>query len=736
MVVLPSLSSPALMDSEEWEALGPDPDSGRADETHPQFHLKRLLERMGVNREEVEPWRRAGRAAAPAIRGRAVAHAMKTARFTDRWAGLPPPERRLTGIRYAELGEPASEAQAIAIALREVLETPGQTAALVTPDRMLAARVSALLKRWGIEADDSAGKPLSQTPVGTLLLGIAAAAAERLAPVATLALVKHPLAGAGQDRQAWLDSARLLDLALRGPRPPEGLAGIDAHCAQKDSERRTRGCGKAWRKVRPCLEKVDRALRGPVSLELFAASLREMVQGIAGEGAWSGPDGRAAAELLSQLEAGEGAADLQLTPEDAVPLLRQLLDGQAVRPPYGGHPRLQILGLLEARLQHADLLVLGGMNEGVWPALPQPDPWLAPKIRANLGLPGLDYRTGLAAHDFATFLGAPRVLITRARRDSRAPTVASRLLLRLQAMTGGLARDVRLERLAAAIDRRSEERPARRPRPKPPVADRPRQIYVTDVDRLNADPFAFYAKAMLRLRALDPVDADHTAAWKGSAVHKVLEEWLAEDDCDPDKLLPRARALLEGEAIHPMLRALWQPRLLEAIDWITEQERMNREVGRRPAKAETEGAAQLAGIALKGKVDRLDRLSDGGLAVIDYKTGKPPSRKAVADGFALQLGLLGLIARAGGFPDVAGVPRAHEYWSLAKKSGRKTPGFVEAADQGNPESFLERAERAFVAAAARYLTGDAEFVAKLHPAYAPYGDYDQLMRLEEWYGRE
>ena len=94
---------------------------------------------------------------------------------------------------------------------------------------------------------------------------------------------------------------------------------------------------------------------------------------------------------------------------------------------------------------------------------------------------------------------------------------------------------------------------------------------------------------MLRLRMLDPVDADHTAAWKGTAVHRVLEQWLAEDGCDPDLLLPRARKLLAGEAIHPMLRALWQPRLIEAIDWIAELERTNRSAGRRPLAAEIEG---------------------------------------------------------------------------------------------------------------------------------------------------
>ena len=733
-LVLPALSLPGLMNDAEWEALGPDPDSGRKIETHPQYHLKRLLDRIGVARGEVVPWPHESRGTPPP-REQAVAHALAAARFTSKWIDLPEEERQLNGVRHAELPDAAAEAQAIAIALREAVETAGKTAALVTPDRMLAARVCALLARWDIAVDDSAGKPLSQTPPGTLLLAITAAAAERLAPVAALALVKHPFAGAGQERQVWLESARMLDLALRGPRPPEGLAGLDAQCAEKDRERQTRGCGKAWEAIRPCLQKVDEALRDTPTLVEFVGRLRSLVQGIAGDAAWSGPDGRAAAELLADLEVSPDAASMPLPAEDAVPLLRQLLDGIAVRPPYGGHPRIHILGLLEARLQQADLMILGGMNEGTWPALPTPDPWLAPKIRANLGLPGLEYRIGLASHDFASFLGAPEVLITRARRDSTSPTVASRLLLRLQAVTGGLPRDTELERLARALDApEGKPQPANRPAPRPPVADRPRQIYVTDLDRLKADPFAFYAKAMLRLRKFEPVDADHTAAWKGSAVHEVLQAWLDEDDCDPAKLLPRAESLMRSEALHPMLRALWQPRLMEAIAWIAEREAENQAAGRLPIAAEAEGQAEVADIILKGIADRIDRLPNGRLAILDYKTGKPPSNKAVEEGFALQLGLLGLIAAAGGFPNIDGQPGAHEYWSLAKDRGQF--GFVQSPDKGDPDGFLAKAQAEFAQAVARWLTGEEAFKAKLNAAYAPYGDYDQLMRLEEWYGRE
>jgi ATP-dependent helicase/nuclease subunit B len=723
MVVLPGVALVDVMPDSEWDALGLD-EEGRGEESHPQFHLKLLLDRIGVARGEVRTWRAAGRASSPAVRGRAVAHALTAAEFSDKWSALKPAERRLTGIRAVELADPAAEAQAIALALRRAIDTPGRTAALVTPDRMLAARVSALLMRWGIEADDSAGELLSQTAAGTLLLGLAAAAAEDLAPVALLALLKHPLVGGeDEERRAWLDAVRAIDRELRGPRPAAGLAGLDAHLAGVP----------AWQTVRPRVAVLDTMLARPIGLAAFAETLAAAAETLTAGAAWRGADGRLAAELVGELQAQSAALDV--TAEDAVPLLRRLLDLKTVRPPYGGHPRLFIWGLLEARLQQADFMVLGGLNEGVWPAQPAPDPWLAPKIRANLGIPGLDYRTGLAAHDFAGALGSPKVLITRARRDSRSPTVASRFWLRLRAMTGGLAHDIPLERLAGALDDPGEPQPVGRPAPRPPRGDRPRQIYVTDLDRLKADPFAFYAKAMLKLRTLDPVDADHTARWKGTAVHEVLQQWLVDDDCDPDTLLDRARQLLTGEAIHPMLRALWQPRLLEAIEWIAAQERENRAAGRTPKAAEVDGQASVAGVTLKGRADRIDVLADGSLAIVDYKTGKPPSKTAVAEGFALQLGLLGLIARSGGFPTIVGQPAAHEYWSLAKNN-RGEFGFVDRPDKGDPEGFLEHAERQFAAAAADWLTGEREFTAKLNPAYAPYGDYDQLMRLEEWYGRE
>jgi ATP-dependent helicase/nuclease subunit B len=215
----------------------------------------------------------------------------------------------------------------------------------------------------------------------------------------------------------------------------------------------------------------------------------------------------------------------------------------------------------------------------------------------------------------------------------------------------------------------------------------------------------------------------------------VLETWFKQDRCDPATLKARAEAMIADEAIHPMLRALWSPRLMEAIDWIAAEAVKDIEAGRTPILAEEFGEAEVAGVTLFGKVDRIDRLPDGKLAIVDYKTGQAPAKKAVAEGFALQLGLLALIARDGGFGDVKGEAGAHEYWSLAKKNGRI--GYRQSPDgDDGPEAFVNRAYVHFADAAGKWLLGNEPFQAKLNPAYAPYEDYDQLMRLEEWYGRE
>lgn len=749
MVVLADLATG--MDEQEWQALGPhepDPVTGfrrRSIETHPQFHLKLLLQRMGVNRGEFSLWRDGGGHDATAARGRAIANALAPAEFTGKWTSLDAEDRRLSGIAAAELATPAEEAQAIALALRQALEIPGRTAALVTPDRALARRVAAHVARWGIAIDDSAGRPLSILPSGTLLTALAEAATQRFAPLALLTLLKHPLVRFGEARGAWLDGARALDRVLRGPRPAAGLAGLDDYLATP-SERERRLFGEAlawWPEARALLAPIEMVFEDEAQpLAALVAALRETAQALCGDALWSGPAGRAAAELLADLEAEAGAGPPRVEPASLAPLLKTLMDEVAVRPPQGGHPRLAIYGLIEARLQTADLMILGGLNEGIWPGQPAPDPWLAPRIRAELGLPGLERRVGVSAHDLAGALGAPQALITRARRDASQPAIASRFWLRLQALAGERFERARtLERWTRALDDPGKHEPADQPAPSPTAILRPKRIAVTDVDRLKADPYAFYAKRILRLMALDPVDADPSAAWRGTAVHEILEVWAREDQCAPDTLRVRALAMLADERTHPMMRALWQPRLMEAIDWIAAEIARGSSLGRQVLAVEREGRIDIAGVTLTGKFDRIDRMPDGTLAVIDYKTGKAPSSASVRAGFSLQLGLLGLIAERGGFEGIQGDARGFEYWSLGKRND--SFGYITSpvdpagkAEKVRPEDFPALAAHHFTEAVAAWLTGGEAFTAKLHPEYAPYADYDQLMRRDEWYGRE
>lgn len=750
-VVLPGLDLD--LPETDWALLGPvETADGRVYqyESHPQFHLKLLLDRMGVNRAEVTRWRWGGGRDAPAQRSRAVEAAMAPAEATGRWQEMTARDRRVGGVRFLEAATPGEEAQAIALAMREALDTPGRTAALITPDRALARRVAAHLQRWNIRIDDSAGQPLSHTPPGAFLALLAEAAAAHFAPINLLALLKHPLARAGDERLQWLEDVRRLDKALRGPRPAVRLAGVSAHLAHLageedrhwlsvDDRRALQGW---WRQVAEILKPLEDAFAGKgIALPMLAEHLIAVGAGLAGDALWAGPAGRAASDLVARLGRHGGTLE-EIDPAELPALLRHLMDEVAVRPPAGGHPRLAIYGLVEARLQRADLMILGSLNEGVWPALPSPDPWLAPRIRAALGLPGLERRIGLAAHDFVAGLGAPEVLVTRARRDVTKPTVASRLWLRMEAMTGGMPRALRLPGWAAGLDgllQGTRAQPVSRPAPRPLADLRPRRISVTAVDRLKADPYAFYAQHMLKLSRRDAVDIDPTPADRGNAIHAIMEEWIARDGGrDPALLVTRAAKMLAGWTEHPLLRVLWHPRVMAAVQWAAERIAADLAQGWQPALVEARGERTLAGVLLNGRADRIDRRGQD-LRIVDYKTGQPPSARQLKAGFALQLGLLGWLADEGAF-GIDGTAAAFEYWRLS--GGRDKPGEARSAlKDGRGEwmdaaSFAAFAAAQFADAAGRYLTGSEPFAAKLHPQYALYSDYDQLARVAEWQGRE
>ena len=765
-LVLPDLD--LTMEAQVWDALGragvgdgpDDPPFGRGDAfTHPQYHLKLLLNRMGINRDEVRAWHRAGIAAAPPARSRAISSLFLPPAASAGWVDLPESRRRLAGVRLMESAHPGEEAQAIAILIRQALEEPGRRVALIMPSRALAARVVAHLQRWGIAADDSAGRPLPQTAAGRVLLLLAELMRDEAAPVPLVAVLSHPLVGAGgpetgveagDGRAAWLDHARTLDLALRGPRPAPGLQAISALVAELAERAGGAQIAAWWQGVAAVLEPLLALAADPAAEVPLAAQLTALAQAsdaLCGPGLWAQADGRALAMLVDQLTSAAQATATTLPPRDLPAVLREAMDRTAVRPPWGGHPRVAIYGLIEGRMSRADLTICGALTEGSWPAAPAPDPLLPPAVLRHLGIVGGDFRIGLAAHDLASALGAPQVVLSWAQRDEAGPVIPSRFVLRVQAMLGAelAARHTEHEAviLARHIDRGRAVDPAPRPQPRPTAEQRRVAISATALDRLRGDPYQFYARAILGLGPLDGLDAAPSPAWQGTAVHAILDRWH-KAGAPPGRLIATADEVLDSLNAHPLTRSLWRPRLLAALGWVDSEIVALRGEGRGVLVSEARGEMRVGAIRVHGRADRIDRLADGSLAIVDYKTGAPPSATKVRKGFALQLGLIGLIAQDGGFPGVAGTPEAFEYWSLTRDIKKRSFGWrcqplAEGKTNRNGiprEDFLAKTRAFLDDALARWIIGDEPFTARLNPDLAGYSDYDQLMRLDEWIGRQ
>jgi ATP-dependent helicase/nuclease subunit B len=725
------------MADDDWDALGPVKREGATDlaeETHPHFHLKLLLDRMGVRRDELAIFPEHRRNSALDSVDRIFARADQV---LD-WAELAPADKRLKQARVMTANDSAEEALAIAILIREALETPEKRIALVTPDRELAVRVSAQLRRWDIKVDDSAGQPLIQLPPATLLLNLAEMAADRIAPVPLLAVLKHPLVHAAEGRLEWLEQVRLLDLALRGPRLGLGVAAIQAAILDGDLAKDAKpGALTWWQDIAAIFATFDQSTKAdlPALLDMLVTAATTLTDGKI----WQGHAGRQLVQLLETYRATD-LAGLGAVERGSLPaLLTQLLDSEVSRPVFGSHPRVAIYGLLEARLQQADFVICAGLNEGTWPQMPQPDPWLSPQLRRSLNLPGLERNIGLSAHDLMSLLGSKDVVLSRATRDRSGPTVASRFLLRTQALVGAQLREERSALdLARRIDVGEKQKPASRPKPMPSKEQRRVKISVTQIETLKADPFAFYAGKILRLKSLPQVGGEPDAAWRGIVVHDILQKWADEDGYVPEKLTARAGELLANPAFHPAIRVLWQPRVTEALSWIARETLEMREAGRHIISTESDGTLTVAGVELTGRADRVDRDANGALVIVDYKSGKPPSAKSVKAGFKIQLGLLGAMADAGKFKDVSGKAQGFEYWSLGKNK-QKGLGYINrpaTAKNGMLADFIPEALKFAREAVENWIIGDAPFTAKLHPEHAPYDDYNQLMRLNEWYGRQ
>ena len=522
-VVLPGLDRDAP--ESLWENLPP---------SHPQYGMGRLLARLGLAPADVRMWL-AEVPATPPARADLVARALRPADAMDDWRARAIDEAALKGVHRIECATPQEEATAIALVLRETLVDKGRTGALVTPDRGLARRVVAELRRWAIDIDDSAGVPLDQTPPGAFLRLTARMVTEAFAPVPLLAALKHPLMALGQSPRSCRAQARHLELtALRGPRSAPGLQGV------RDAVPATEAALQALLAALADAVEPFQAVMGQPSPRLadvlahhaaIAEALAATDEGPGQARLWAGEAGEAAALFLADL--AEAARDHPAIETAAYPaLLDALMAGRAVRPRHGRHPRLHIWGLMEARLQHAHTVVLGGLNEGTWPPEVRASPWMSRPMQAKFGLPLPERRIGLTAHDFAQAFCAPTVVLSRAARVDGSPTVPSRWLLRLETFTGNSplealwAEQSPWRHWAGLLDAPGEIVPALPPAPMPPVEARPRRLSVTQVETWMRDPYALYARHILGLRALDPLDADPSLADFGSIVHGALDRFI------------------------------------------------------------------------------------------------------------------------------------------------------------------------------------------------------------------
>ena len=737
MVVLPGLDR--TLDDQAWDLLEP---------LHPQYGMAKLLKRLGIARGDVPDWNNPGIASPPPHRARLAAAALRPA------AAGPPPApihpRALDGVTRIDCPTPHEEAGTIALILRQALQDPSRTAALITPDRTLARRVAAELGRFGIKVDDSAGQPLDQTPPGVFLRLLARAAAEDFAPVPLLALLKHPLASGGMSPGNFRARARALELAaLRGPRPGPGLEGLAAAAGESETREIIAVLKRALGPFADLARWPQAALGELVAAHVAAAEALAATEkdkpGVSR--LWAGEAGEVAAQFAAEtIQAADAIGDVEGAAYPA--LFESLIGGRAVHPRHGLHPRLHIWGLLEARLQHADVLVLGGLNEGTWPPDATASPWMSRPMMARFGLPAPERRIGLSAHDFVQAFCAPRVYLTRSARIDGAPTVPSRWLLRI----GNLVRNTECEaaftdpenwtRWQELLDRPAATVRLPRPDPRPPLAARPVKLSVTQVETWMRDPYGIYARHILKLRPLDPLDAEPDAAGYGTIVHAALDAFVRE--CPPpaplptdaeDRLLARGRAVFAQVLDRPGVWAFWWPRFQRIARWFIAAENARRAAGTATATVtEARGEITIPGPAgpftLTAMADRIDRDRSGAFVLVDYKTGTVPSEREIVAGFAPQLPLEALIAEAGGFKDIGpGMVGRMEHWKLGggDPAGKIVPVKADAA------GLVADARQGLETLVAAFADPKTAYEARPRPEQAPrYSDYEHLARVKEW----
>lgn len=705
------------LDDESWAAL---------DETHPQFELKQLLDYLDMPRELVTE------ALAPenGEREAFASEVMRPARVTNRWLEIGQKgfdETAWRGINLLNCGDLREEALAIALIMREVLETPEKTAALVTSDRNLARRVSAELERWDVMVDDSAGRPLSLTATG-IFLRLTAQAAESESRLKLLALLKHPLLRMGQE--AADIRLRVRDLE-KWWRKAGGQADV---------------CEAFLQEVSGKLQELSSLLQGKKVLfkDLLACHIQtaELLAGTpqkSGEQIlWQGDDGEAAAQFIADLyENAEVLGEIET--KEYSGLLDALMTGVNVRPKFGGHPRLKILGPIEARLNRFDVTIIGEVNEGVWPKTASSDPWMSRPMKKDFGFPLPEKAVGIAALDFFRLLCGEEVYLTRAERVQGTPMVKSRWWLRLETVLKALGQKVTDRELspygywAKQLDKPATFISIKPPAPRPEVRLRPNALSASAIEKWMRDPYEIYARYILKLRRLEEVEEQLDFSDYGTIVHAVLQEFnnkypeqLPKDA--RDELIRLGEAYFAENRVAQETRAFWWPNFEKSVDWFLQQEKEYRpQIAR--VNTEVSGALTIktAGrdFTLKAIADRVDLTKDGKINIIDYKTGKARKVKEVCTGKAPQLPIEGLIAEGGGF---AGIPAREVekliYWQLGRQETEISEDIKQVL-QDNLEILRE-----YISC---FEFESTAYVCQPNPKNIPeYSDYEHLARIKEW----
>jgi ATP-dependent helicase/nuclease subunit B len=768
-VVLPGLDMD--LDEPSWRLIAGDDNDDTHDGApaagHAQFAMQALLARLHLTRKEVVVL------ATPAPHGREmlVSEALRPAATTEHWQQhankkqfSEAADRALGSLAMIEAANAEEEALAIAVSLREAVETEGKHAALVTPDRALARRVVAALARWQVAVDDSAGYSLADTQAGVFARLAADAALGGLEPVTLLALLKHPLLRLGAAAGAHAKAIATLERALlRGPRPRPGTSGL-AHALETFRANRSTmhrsdprhliddaeldAAAELIARLAAALAPLETLKPGEHSIVYLATWHRQvtvLLNPELEEVALDGVDDTARA--FEELTTSPAAAALAVNKSDYAELFHAIIADRVVRRPEIHDVRVRIFGPLEARLQSIDRVVLGGLNEGSWPGETRNDPWLSRPMRRDLGLDPPERRIGLAAHDFAQALGAPEVILSRAAKIAGAPTVTSRFVQRIAALAGQQRWDAVLARgqeyltLARALDSPALVKAATRPAPKPPLAARPLRLSVTAIEDWLRDPYTIYARYILRLLPLDSVDTAPGARDRGTVIHGAIgdftEDFAAALPGDSLKeLLKLGEKHFAPLSDYPEARAFWWPRFVRIANWFVRwdsERRANLTTLHAEIRGELKFPVGKREFTLSAIADRIEHRLDGSYAIVDYKTGAARTEKQVRTGLAPQLTLEAAILRGGGFkPVAAGSVSEIAYVTL---KGGEPAGKPHANDfkEGTPDSQADHALARLKQLAATFEDAATPYLSLVHPMWTNhYGDYDHLARVKEW----